>query len=352
MSKLIDRAVLLSQLNLVKPAIPKQDYIPLMNNFMFDGKAVTAYNDITAISILCDVDFTGCINAELLIKALKSMTADSITMERFTDYVLISAGKTKIKLPVLDSKDFPSPFYKLEKPQGVFHVEDNFLKGLKLCLIGVGKNQSQPSEVGVTVDSFYSDTEAALYSTDNVSLSRFVFTTDSEQHDPIIMPTFFCEQLLVLAKGSTDIVVEIHNGALVADFGNGSLLFTKMLADIEPKAFETVISRFLEESYSAYNIPDLFDQSFDRALLMQEEEIVRDTIVTVEDKKLTLNSRSKVGEAFDVMAYDGEDIKFHIDPALVKRISSVTSKIALLPKVMVLSDDKEDFIHLIAHRAT
>lgn len=352
MSKQINRAVLLVQLNLVKAAISKQEYIPLLTHFMFDGKAVTAYNDITAISTPCDADFQGCVPSELLIKTLKSMSAELITMERFSEHVLISAGKSKIKIPALPSKDFPSPFYKLQEPLYLFYVNGDMRRGIKLCLIGVGNNQAHPSEVGITLDPDYSDTEAAIYSTDNVTLSRFVFNTDSDHFSPIILPTFFCEQLLALSTGSNDAVIEVHDGALVADFGGGSLLFTKMIDDVQPKAFEDVINRYIENGYlPTHGIPDLFNQGFERAMLIQETEAVRDTEVNVEDGKLTLLSSSKTGEAFDTMLYDGDDIKFHIDPTSVKRISFVTSKIALLPKVMVFTDDDEDFIHLIAHHS-
>jgi len=351
MSEQINRVELLKRLVMAKPAVFTQTYIPILSHFMFDGDSVTAYNDITAITIPCDVgDFQGCLPAELLIKTLNSMTTESVSMLRHDGYVLITSGKSKIKIPVLQSADFPFSFARInQKIVASFQLNKERLKGLQKCLINVGTDSAHPAAMGVTLDPFYSETQAAFYSTDNVTLSRFVFETDDEQHDPLIMPTFFCNQLVSLANGS-DVSVEIRTGSLIAVFADGAMLFTKTIPDLDPMDFPRVINIYLDaDNGKTLEIPKGFDQAIERALLVQTSENFKTTSATVEGNKLLLESISKFGEVRDELVYEGEDVKFRIDPSRIKRILQVTNRMALLPNVMLLTDDNQDFIHLIAH---
>jgi DNA polymerase III sliding clamp (beta) subunit (PCNA family) len=361
MSNQINRVELLKKLTMAKPAVSAQAYIPILSHFMFDGDSVTAYNDINAITVLCDTGIHGCLPAELLIKTLSSFSSDAVLFVQDTGQVIVSAGRSKIKLPTLPAADFPySPNKwqhgasnkKEDKCIGSFKMTDVMLKGLKKCLIGVGTDTAHPATMGVTLDPMYSKTQAAFYSTDNTTLSRFLFNTAMEipgdMH--VIMPTFFCNQILSLVKGTEAVEIEIYAGSLVAIFADGTLLFTKTIADLEPMDFPKVIDKYMDtDSGKTLDIPDVFDQSIERALLIQSAEPNKTTLVTVENKKLVLESVSKYGESRDEMSYAGDDVQFKIDSAKVKRVTPVTTKMSLLPKVLVLSDDNQEFIHLIAH---
>jgi len=350
MNTQINRVELLKKLVMAKPAVSAQSYIPILSHFLFTGDAVTAYNDINAITVLCDTGMQCCLPAELLIKTLSSIASEMVTLFKADNHVLLSAGRSKIKLPMLPVEDFPYTKKKSSKVLGSFNMTNTMLKGLKKCLIGVGNDTAHPAAMGVTLDPFYSPTQAAFYSTDNVTLSRFVFNTDDEQHDPIIIPTFFCNQLLSLAESDKNIHVEIYTGSLLAIFGDGTLLFTKTLADLQPMDFPSVIGRYLSaDGCKTFDIPDVFEQAIERALLIQAAESFKNTTATVANRKLLLESVSKFGEARDEMSYNGEDVNFRIDPSRVKRISQAVSKMALLPNVMLFTSDDESYIHLVAH---
>ena len=354
MENTIDRAALLTALNRTKPAISTQAFIPILNHFLFDGESVTSYNDISAISVLCEVEMHGCLPADLLIKTLQSMTTETVCFKCFEEQTIITAGKSKVKLPTRHEKDFPISFKELlGEPLAIFMAREQMLGGLKKCLLSVGTDTGHPEHMGVTIVPRYSDTQAALYSSDNITLSKYIFESDSNYHDPIFLPTFFCNQLLALANTSDGVKIEIHPGALIAVFSDGTLLFTKSPNDTEPSDFEKVIGRFVNyENLSFHEIPDLFDSSFERAILVQANEMPRRTRMTLDADTLTLASYSKSGEAFDEMQFRGEYIKFNIDPMFVKRVLPITSQISLLPRVVALSDADQNFLHLIAHQTS
>lgn len=348
MSKQIKRTQLLNVLNMVRPAVAVKDYIPILTHIMFDGVSATAYNDIQAINMDCEVETQGCLPADLLIKALGSLSVDTVTLTGQDGHVLLTAGKSKIKLPVMPSEDFPDVLNDQLPMVGTVTVTKDFLEGIRQCLTAVGTDSTYPACMGVTFDP----TSAALYSTDNVTISRFLLdAADSFQlKNTVILPTFFCQQLLILSKLSDYIEIGIYTGALIARFETIAVLFTKTLVDVSPMKFEEAISRFVDvDRLKTFKIPDEFEQSFERALMIQQSEVNKTTTVTVENKKITLESTSKIGDSEDTMPYAGEDIQFHIDPTLVKRISPNVSKISMARKVLVFTNDDMSFIHLIAH---
>src|ERR1019366_5744338 len=187
MSNQINRVELLKKLTMAKPAVSAQAYIPILTHFMLDGDSVTAYNDINAITVLCDTGIHGCLPAELLIKTLSSFTSDTVALIQSDNHVLVQSGRSKIKMPMMPVEDFP---YSPKKWQSGASTEDGcggsftmthvMLKGLRKCLICVGTDTPHPATMGVTLDPMYSKTQAAFYSTDNTSLSRFLFDTDME----------------------------------------------------------------------------------------------------------------------------------------------------------------------------
>lgn len=352
---MINRKKLLDSLNLVKPALAVKDYIPILTHFMFSGESINAYNDILSINVGTDVKLEGCIPAELLIKTLKSLTTEDIAFERTLNHVLLTSGRSKIKLPVLPSTDFPETVKAGSQLLGSFKVTEDMLIGIKKCLVAAGNDTRHPSHMGITLEPMYSVDEIALYSTDNVTISCYVIKdkdTLLPGDKPVILPTLFCQQLLALSKLTLDIEIGIYNGALIARFEDKAVLFTKTLVDVKPINFMDVVLRYINPTHLIlHDMPDEFEQSIERAVLVQEDVDYKNTTMVVSNKKLTIESISKQGEVTDDMSYAGDNAEFTIDPSLVKRVLEITSKVAMLRKVMVLADEDENFLHLISHRS-
>ena len=355
---MVNRKKLLDSLNMVKPALAVKDYIPILTYFMFDDGSVTAYNDIQAINVESDVDVQGCIPAELLIKSLGSMTAEQVEFKRVDNHVLLISGKTKIKLPVLPVEDYPTVMQHNKKELGTFKITEEMLTGIKKCLAAASNDPQHPSHMGITLEPMYSADEIALYSTDNVTISCYIVRdkdTLLPDDKPLILPLVFCQQLILLSKITMDIEVGIYSGSLVARFEDKAVLFTKTLADVNAINFMDVVSKYINPTQltsKLQHIPDVFEQSIDRAVLMQNKEDFKTTSIVIANRTMTLESISKFGEATDDMPYAGDDIEINIDPSLVKRVLPIASKMAMFRKVMVLTDENENYIHLIAYRAS
>jgi len=348
----INREHLLQSLNLAKAAVAGQAYVPALTHFAFDGWGVLAYNDVSAIGIHAPIDMPVCLPAEMLIKTLNSMTAESILItETGEDAVVVAAGRSKVKIPFLPLNSFPFEFPPVCYDDG-FIVTADMLKGIEKCLVGVGTDPTRPAQMGVTLEA--TEFGCVLYSTDNFTISRY----KSKSHIklpgnvPIILPAFFCNQMLALAKAFMDeeIAVGLPKGAICANFGGQAMLFTKLLVDLEPLDFARLFSKYLQGAGTddAAEIPNGFESALDRALLILSTEMDKATNISVAGGKMRLFSSSGQGEATDLLAFEHPDTdSFLADPALVSRASKTCRKMKLLEKVMLLTDGQ--FLHLIAH---
>lgn len=348
----IIREHLLQSLNLAKAAVAGQAYVPALTHFAFDGWGIMAYNDVSAIGVRGPVDLPICLPADMLIKTLNSMTAEKILMTQTNDgAVVVASGRSKVKLPYLELDAFPFEFPKVDWDAG-FTVTADMLKGIEKCLVGVGTDPTHPAQMGVTLEA--TDSGCLMYSTDNFTISRYKSDAKIQLPGdvPIIMPAFFCNQLLALSKAfiDEDIIIGLPAGAICATFGGQAMLFTKLLVDLEPMDFSRIMGKYLQgvSADGAVDIPNGFESALDRALLILSTEMDKATKISVENGKMNLFSSSGQGESSDSLTFDYEDTAtFLADPALVSRASKICRKVALIDKVMLLADGP--FTHLVAH---
>lgn len=347
----IIREHLLQSLNLAKAAVAGQAYVPALTHFAFDGWGILAYNDVSAIGVRGPIELPICLPAEMLIKTLNSMTAEKVLITQTDDNaVIIASGRSKVKLPYLELSAFPFEFPEVCWDDG-FVVTADMLKGIEKCLVGVGTDPTHPAQMGVTLEETASG--CMLYSTDNFTISRYKSNAKVKLPGevPIIMPAFFCNQLLAIAKSLVDeeIVVCLVPGGICASFGGQAMLFTKLLVDLEPMDFATIMAKYLQgEAKDTAEIPNGFESSLERALLILSSEMDKATKVTAEGGKMKLFSSSSQGESSDALTFEHPDTSsFLIDPALALRASRICRRVRLLERVMLLEDGA--FTHLVAH---
>lgn len=351
-----NRDALLKLTALLRPALSTQTFIPALTHILFDDGFATAYNDVTAVVVKSPVDLEICVPGELFIKALSSFNADEVLIQEGagTNPLLLTSGRSKLKMPTLPVSAFP-----LKMPKGeavVVELTDGILDGIRKCLFSVGADPTHPAQMGVTLDT--DGGYAVLYSTDNFTISRCKTTSKVKlpADSPIILPTFFCDQLLSLAKAFKDDDVDLHvyPGALVATFGKKAKLLTKTVVDLEPLDFPKIIGKHLDVAKVKAvlkPVPTSFDAAWNRALLVLAAEADKATLVSPQNGRIVLDSKSSLGQADDELEWSGEGNRgdFHVDPTMVVRAAKICGSLAFYDRVMVLASDDASFIHLIAH---
>lgn len=356
----MDRKTLSNIVSMVRPALATAAYIQSLTHVMFDGKVAMAYNDVAAIWVRADVGFEGCLPGELLIKALNSFSSDSVQLETLEGgSTLIKSGRSKLTLPTLPIKEFPSPKVKT-KGADFIDLDGSIIKGIQLCLMNVGNDPTHPAQMGVTLDCDDKG-RALLFSTDNTTISRYQTKVDIKLpgDSPVIMPTFFCQQVVNLWNTFKDEGAQLMLGPdyLLCQFGDGkATVFSKVMPELEALDFAKQIDRVV--SLSNVNklveeIPSSWDACFQRAVLVLEGEADKTTEIKLSGEQLKLYSTSPMGEASDQLSTAGMGETLNgpvlVDPTLILRASKHVTCAGFTNKVTLLTNDDNSFIHMIAH---
>lgn len=352
-----NRDQLLKLLTLVRPALSTREYVKELMHFQFLNGWVTAFDDKSAISLKCGLDLAYCVPGELMIRALSSFNSESVKLQEGPkgSELLLSSGRSKLKLPVLEAERFP-----FEEPQGQpdeIELDDAILEGIKKCLFAVGNDPTHPAQMGITLDQ-NADKKAVLFATDNFTISRYQTTSKIELpgETPIILPTFFCENLVALAQAYPDdeITLQLYPSMYAARFGKKAKLFTRILADTEPLNFEKIVGKHVNVKKlksQLQPIPVGFDAAIGRAALMTAADEDKIATIKVEVDAISITSQADRGESDDEIEWAGEalDAAFCVDPTLVTRAVKQFGSVAFYDRVMLLANDSGTFIHIISH---
>lgn len=352
-------AELKKMVGLAEPFLMVQDFIPILQHFWFHPDHLTAYNDVQAIQL----DFRSMLHCavpgKILCKLLATIRADEVevTQDDKQGVLLIGSGRNKTKLPILPKEEFVFTF---PTARGIeVRVDDSFRDGFESCLSTVSQNPTQPERNGLSIQ--VERDRITIYTTDGISISRFRvegrFSVSELDEFWAIMPTFFCQQLMVLMKHTQlPAALYFQEGGVVAAIGP-HYLFSRLI-NAKPPQFEAALAKLIPVELTEFQlvpIPDELPHALSRACLMTyPEKNIKSSVVTVDDAGLmTLLTESDKGRAYDELATDirpthGKPIRFSVDPHHLMRACGLCKKFSLHDTVMIFSADNQQFFHLVS----
>lgn len=358
-----NREAFLRIINLVSPALSTQDFIPILKNVCFRKGQAIAFNDRAAIGVklppgLADLSMT--LPGAMLKSVVASFNAENLSVQLGEgSEALITSGRSKIKLATMPVADFP---FKMPPNGTRLEFTEAMLQAVQLCLPAAGNDPTRPATMGVTLDS--EDGYAVFYATDNATISRCKTRSKIKLpgDSPVILPTFFCEQLIPLSRAypegewEIDLAPGVILGTLFEGEAPSAFILHREQVDPDPVDFPNIVNRhcklatvvdLLEE------IPPALDAAFNRAVLVQAQEPDKATKLTITPTAIKLLSSGPLGEAQDSIAFDGAGDSppepFFVDPGLFSRGLKGVSHIAFFPKVVALGNKEASFLHLISH---
>lgn len=345
----IPRADLVAALSVVRPAVGRGLFVPVLSHYCLAGDRVIGYDDEIAISVEAPVGVECAVPADLLNKLVGSMSAEDVVLVHTGAELRVSSGRSNVKIPALPKESF---VYKgvdagwrllFELP-----ITSEFLEGLQMCLVSVGSDPTHAAQMGITWEG---DT---FYSTDNVTMSRFVIKDLLEvPSTPIILPTAFCRELLALV-GKADLkkhspLLRLYDHAVVVHVGTWADLFSKIDTNEAPLDFAEVFSKHLGgPAGKPCSIPTQWEAAFSRAAAVVDQKRPV-ACVDVDDDVLSILTSSTVGEVRDALGVRGarNAEQFYVDPQHVLRVSKQVKTFDCRPSALVLYSG--NYTHLIAH---
>lgn len=154
---------MIEDLNFVKGAVARKDFVPALTHFKIKDGRILGYNGRLSLSSPIDLDVEVCPKAIPFVKAIQSCD-DRVTLNvTKAGRLAIKSGKFKAYIECLEGEDFPH-----FEPEGEWvDLPDNFIPALKALVPVIGDDASRPWATGVLLRG-----ESAL-ATNNIVLAEY-----------------------------------------------------------------------------------------------------------------------------------------------------------------------------------
>jgi DNA polymerase III sliding clamp (beta) subunit (PCNA family) len=345
------RETLISLLEQVQPALSARQLQPVMGHYWFTGKNLMAFNGDIAISVACPTEFKGAV-APVVLQILKTHRANEVTFEPNDDVLVVKAGRSRIKLPMIGADVFTDVFTmpKFKEKEPLEIDPSKFMRAITSVCMSLGEDTSRSDYMGITF--MRREKGFDLYATDLATLShaflRMKAVPDWEER--FIMSRHFARQLVKIGEGATAIKMEITDGYSM--FENHGVRLWGRLEEIDrPLDWATI----MEQNFSTKakngvsEIPARLAMMLDRACIITEGTIDKTrTQISCVKSKMKLDSVSERGEMHDVLDVGEQqrDVDVSVDPRRVRDGVEKFDLWVVTPKVvaMVSPDDNTTYI--------
>ena len=363
--KTINRKKLLRALQILKPALATEDFILIAKCFCFREKYVFAFNNVLAILWPFKSEIVGGIPGEVFLRMVSSMTSKEVEIEQDEDSINFVSAGTKFESPIFPKQKFLIDDFKVVEAKGSIPVDKDFFDGLESCLISVGTNVMQPQHQGISV--VIANKKVSLYSTDNVTLSRYSYPTKkSKTKMEVILPIDFCKQLLAMQSHLEDSVIDFHSdyvGVRTQKIfaGKRYVIFSKRYVG-ELSLFENVMEDYYkkenEEAGAFFLIEKSFEDCLERSLMVLGSDPDKKTTLVLTKKGVKFLTKSRISGTVLSDKYstkinaalpkDGRTLI--IDPGFALRgcKTNGNKNVTFGKTAMMFKSQEKDFIHLLA----
>lgn len=342
------RTELISCLKLVEPALSGKDLIPVFSCFCFNGKTVSAYDDIVALQHALPFEVKGGIRGRLLLGFLTASRAQDVAVEQEGQQVTLRLGRSKFDTTALPETDFAFVFPKEAHAAGQVPVTKALLQAMGKAQCSMGSDPTHPWRMGVTLVS--GKKGLTLYSSDNRSATRvFVAGATMDGVKAVVLPPRFCEMLLTFSKATKPDTLLVGDAWVQVRFGGGSLrLFSRTTGKADASSYEQVFSSALKDDVTFADVPKGLQHCLERAAAVLPFSKDPYSRLRAKDNKLILSTESSAGNVRDVITLDGiykcDEL---VSPTLLGRMLSYANQFAVVSgSCIVLKGER--FLHLVS----
>lgn len=335
----MNRELLVSTLELVKPALSSKQLVPIFECFTFANGSVSAYNDTIAIVAPCEVEEACGLHGSTLLGILSNTSAEEVTLEVGTEAVL-TAGKSVTKMPFEAEADFL-----FKEPTGKWRVKIPFTQSLyeamELCLETVSNDETQPALHGITFIG------SSIFSCNGDTISRVRVSGSVSEH--ILAPTAFCEAVVKLWSSlkMTKGTLQFNGEWLFANLGDWAV-YGRVLEIENPIDFDALIKRTVQDKVEVKPIPDGFAEALSRARVLADPESQK-TEIEITKGKMRLLTKTHMGEVRDSLPMKGHpDIVANVNAAYIHKAISRCDTMAIHDNCVVL-EKGDDVLLLVSN---
>lgn len=314
----LSRISLIENMETVADALASSDTVPVLTHFWFTGKRLLAYDNVIAISIPCETDFTGAVPKTLL-DLLKTHKAQDVELTAKGEALHVKAATSNFKLPVMPKDDFVFAMPALPKADELPEIDTgDFIGALKSCTRSLGSDTSRADFAGVTL--IQGKGELLMFSFDRATVSFGCAPIKGKLSTKrAILPTAFCKQLLRLAdtaKGDDELLLDVNDEYALARLA-GVTVFGRLVEPDSPLPFVKIMDETLEAADAGFfDVSEKLEGILERASIITSRGIAKTRMkVSIVKGKAQFTSKSEAGEAEDWDTIKGHpDTEAMLDP--------------------------------------
>lgn len=357
----VKRALFVNALETVRPALASEgnSFVPVLSHVAVQHGWMTAWNDIHSIQVESPIegDFEALFPGGLVLSFLNLLSSDTVKLvkEPSGSEMRIQGGKSRVTIPLMDLSEQRFQFPDLSQASAELVITGEILSGMEKCLISVGDNPVQASEMGVyfTVE----DGAGVMYSTDEVSMSRYFVESlrgDFEEGIGILLSKESVSLLLRMNSRMRSSNIDLHvvSKAGVFYFDDGAVLTTKLVVDPEVLPFGQIFKKHVGDTSSIKpaTIPDDLERAIQRSQLVLRSSQDRRMRMEVEGDTIHFHTSSPSGEVSDTVKFSSDvgDAVLYIDPSLISKALAVCRTMKVIGDVIYFEDWEGRFQHMVS----
>lgn len=310
----INRANLLTALEIVKPGLANKDLIEQSTSFAFMGDRIVTYNDDISISHpIQGLELQGAIKAEKLYQILGKLKQEEISLEISTGEIVLKSGRAKaglaiqaeIKLPLEEEVAYKEKWKTLPK---------KFVEAVSMTMGSAAKSMTRPILTCVNIRK-----DGVVESSDNYRVMQYNMKEEMPI-ETILLPVSAAVVMVKLLPN------KIAKGKGWIHFKNeeGTILSCRVFSDKFPDT--TLV---MEGKGTKFVFPEAVKDLIERVSVFAKRDHMLDEVIHISmyDGKLKMRGESDT-EWFEEtikMDFKGDETSFYITPYLLKSIVSQTN---------------------------
>ncbi|MDO8602067.1 MAG: hypothetical protein Q7R62_03010, partial [bacterium] len=239
--------------------------------------------------------------------------------------IKFSSGSAKI--PILPISEFVFQY-----PEGEtafdLPLTEGVIKAIETCLVSVSADSLKPEFAGVTLD--VSKTGAVLYSSDNITASRYVLEKKiGRKTISVVIPTSACQHLIKLFSvcGAENAKIAVGDGFAIATF-TGATLITKLLG-ANAESFAKIFSEHTDSS-KLFDLPEGLAMEIAKAKVVLGRDQIKECYIEFAKNKVSITATGTLGKVDASLVAKGSGTgTVNVSPEIVARALPLTKQIAI-----------------------
>jgi DNA polymerase III sliding clamp (beta) subunit (PCNA family) len=331
----VNRKELLVKLNLIQPGLTKKEIMDQSTHFVFTGKEIASHNGYISVTTPFETDLQCSVPSDKFYNLLSKIEDEDveISLDDNGSQILVKSAHVRSGMAIIIDKVIEDRLSTIPQPKKWKKLPKDFVKGLRLCMFSVSKDQYCGALNCVYVSG------EDVYSTDNFRVSHYKMS--GVVKDKFLLPLIVVLDLVkfkvveyaletgwALFRMDDDTIFSCR--CMLGDYPDASKLFTLEGNKITfPKKLQEVI-----ETVSM--------------IIEDDRDINKRIEITIDGGKIICRAEQERGwiEREMDIKYDGKKAKLSINPVFLYEILDKSSDVIIGDNKALFSSDS--FQHIMA----